>query len=170
VVVVALPGAVLQSALRESRARAPAPSPGFLQIDDRVVVGRDHTLEVLAGEAFDPARTYRVATVRVLFDGLDGITSLLAFREAHADRIPPADSGRELKLLVVDAFAMALWRSLGRFSAIDRDGDDRVTAEEIRAAASRVSRDVPHEMLLEGMMHLFDRDGDGAISRDEAGA
>jgi len=25
-------------------------------------------------------------------------------------------------------------------------------------------------MLLEGMMHLFDRDGDGAISRDEAGA
>jgi 2',3'-cyclic-nucleotide 2'-phosphodiesterase (5'-nucleotidase family) len=169
VVVVELPGAVLQSALRESRARAPAPSPGFLQIDDRAVVGSDHTIHHLAGEAFDPARTYRVATVRVLFDGLDGITSLLAFREAHGDRIPPADSGRELKLIVVDAFAMALWRALGRFSAMDIDGDDRVTTDEIRAAAARASHDVPHEMLLDGLIHLFDRDGDGVISRAEAG-
>jgi 2',3'-cyclic-nucleotide 2'-phosphodiesterase (5'-nucleotidase family) len=168
VVVVTLPGAVLQAALRESRARAPKPSPGFLQIDDRAVVGDDHTIEVLAGEAFDPARAYRVATVRVLFDGLDGITSLLAFREAHGERIPPADSGRELKLIVVDAFAMEFWRSLGHFSGIDLDGDDRVTADELRAAAARVSHDVPHEMLLEGVIHLFDRDGDGAISRDEA--
>jgi hypothetical protein len=109
-----------------------------------------------------------VATVRVLFDGLDGITSLLAFREAHGERIPPADSGRELKLIVVDAFAMEFWRSLGHFSGIDLDGDDRVTADELRAAAARVSHDVPHEMLLEGVIHLFDRDGDGAISRDEA--
>lgn len=168
VVVVDLPGAVLQSALRESRAHAPRPSPGFLQIDDRAVVDGDHTLRVLAGEAFDPARTYRVATVRVLFDGLDGITSLLAFREAHAARIPPTDSGRELKLIVVDAFALELWRSLERFAALDADGDERVTADEIRAAAARVSRDVPHEMLLEGLIHLFDRDGDGVISRDEA--
>ncbi|MFO0628951.1 MAG: 5'-nucleotidase C-terminal domain-containing protein [Polyangiales bacterium] len=168
VVVVELPGAVLQAALRESRARAPSPSPGFLQIDDRAEVADDGTLRTLAGEAFDPARTYRVATVRVLFDGLDGITALLAFREAHAERIPPADSGRELKLIVVDAFAMALWRSLGRFAAIDADGDARVTVDEIRAAAARVSRDVPHDMLLDGVIHLFDRDGDGAISRDEA--
>jgi hypothetical protein len=160
---------VLQSALRESRAHAPRPSPGFLQIDDRAVVSTVITrCRVLAGEAFDPARTYRVATVRVLFDGLDGIEPLLAFREAHAERIPPTDSGRELKLIVVDAFALELWRSLGRFAALDADGDDRVTADEIRAAAARVSRDVPHEMLLEGLIHLFDRDGDGVISRDEA--
>lgn len=167
VVVVDLPGEALQAALVESRARAPTPSPGFLQVDDGVVVGEGARVEAVAGEPFDPARSYRVATVRVLFDGLDGITSLQRFREAHPERVPPADSGRELKLIVLEAFAMDLWRSLGEFSAIDRDLDERVSVDELREAVARVTHDVPHERLIEGVLRLFDRDGDRALSRAE---
>lgn len=169
VVVAEMPGAVIQAALIESRARAPVASPGFLQVDGGVVVGEGARIESVAGEPFDPARSYRVATVRVLFDGLDGITSLLRYREAHPERVPPADSGRELKLIVLEAFAMDLWRSLGGFDAVDRDRDARISVDELREAVAQVTHDVPHERLLEGVLRLFDRDGDRVLSRAEVG-
>jgi hypothetical protein len=132
VVAVTMPGDVLQDVLRASRSKAPRAAPGFLQADDGVRVTDDNTLVTVAGAPFDPARMYTVATVRVLFDGMDGIAPLVAYAHAHPERIPPRDTGRELKMLVVDAFARALWAELGPFDSLDLDGDDRVTAADLR--------------------------------------
>lgn len=168
VVVAVMPGRALREAVASSRARAPTPSPGFLQLDDGAVVGEDNVLREVAGAAFDDAREYRVATVRVLFDGMDGIEALVRFRNEHPERIPPADSGRELKLIVVEAFAMDLWRAIGPFSEIDTDGDDAVSADELRAAVARVTQSAPSSLLIDSVIRTLDADGDRRISRAEA--
>lgn len=170
VVVVEMPGAVIESAIVQSRARAPLASPAFLQVDHGVSLRGDHTIASVGGAPFDPAKTYRVATVRVLFDGLDGITSLLRYREAHPERVPSADSGRELKLIVLEAFAIELWQSLGGFDAVDLDRDARISVDELRTAAERVTKNVPHPRLLDGVLKLLDRDRDGSISAIESHA
>lgn len=170
VVAVTMPGDVLQDVLRASRSKAPRAAPGFLQADDGVRVTADNTLVTVAGAPFDPARTYTVATVRVLFDGMDGIEPLVAYARAHPERIPPRDTGRELKMLVVDAFARALWAELGPFDTLDLDGDDRVTADDLRGAIAAATRAPAQPLLVEGLLRAFDADGDGAISRAEAAA
>ena len=152
VVAVTMPGDVLQDVLRASRSKAPRAAPGFLQADDGVRVTDDNTLVTVAGAPFDPARMYTVATVRVLFDGMDGIAPLVAYAHAHPERIPPRDTGRELKMLVVDAFARALWAELGPFDSLDLDGDDRVTAADLREAIAAATRAPAQPLLVEGLL------------------
>ena len=170
VVVVSMPGEVLQDAVRASRSRSPRPAPGFLQADDGVEVTADNTLMRVADAPFDPARTYAVATVRVLFDGMDGIAPLVAFARSHPTQIPPRDTGRELKMLVVDAFAWSLWAELGPFDVLDRNGDAAVCADELREGIAQATRAPAQPLLVEGLMRALDTDGDGVISQDEADA
>lgn len=94
----------------------------------------------------------------------------MAYARAHPERIPPRDTGRELKMLVVDAFARALWAELGPFDTLDLDGDDRVTADDLRGAIAAATRAPAQPLLVEGLLRAFDADGDGAISRAEAAA
>ncbi len=170
VVTVLMPGAVLQEAVRASRSHSPRPAPGFLQVDDGVTVGDDGALVRVAGQPFDPARTYAVATVRVLFDGMDGITPLVEFARSHPERIPPRDTGRELKLLVVDAFSRSLWAQLGPFASIDHNGDARVCVDELRRAVAEATQAPAQPLLVEGLLRALDADGDGFISQAEAEA
>lgn len=157
VVVVSLPGAVLVEAIAASRAHAPAESGGYLQVDDR-----------LATAGVDPGRTYRVATVRDLFLGMDHIEPLVRWAKANPDALPPAGSGREVKLVLVESCALALWRTLGGFDAIDANGDGRVTLEEIEAAIARVRHEAPSEVAAKLVLQALDRDRSGAVTPDEA--
>jgi len=157
VVVVSLPGAVLAEAITASRAHAPAESGGYLQVDDR-----------LATTTVDPARTYRVATVRDLFLGMDHIDPLVRWAQANPSALPPAGSGREVKLVLVESCALALWRSLGGFDAIDANGDGRVTLEEIEAAIARVRHEAPSEVAARLVLQALDRDHSGTVTPDEA--
>jgi 2',3'-cyclic-nucleotide 2'-phosphodiesterase (5'-nucleotidase family) len=138
VVVVRLPGRVLADAVAFSRAKSPVESGGFLQVDDALLVtGGDHRVTHVGGAPLDPDRDYRVAMVRELLLGMDHIEPLVRFAASHPERIPPATSGREAKLVLVSAFSVALWRGLGGFDAIDANGDGVVTLEELTAALSR---------------------------------
>jgi 2',3'-cyclic-nucleotide 2'-phosphodiesterase (5'-nucleotidase family) len=157
VVVVALPGPVLADAIAASHAHAPAEWGGYLQVDDR-----------LATAPIDPARTYRVATVRDLFLGMDHIEPLVRWAQANPAALPAAGSGREVKLVLVESCALALWRSLGGFDAIDANGDGRVTLEEIEAAIARVRHEAPSEIAAKLVLQALDRDHSGVVTPDEA--
>lgn len=167
-VVVPIPGAVLAEVVAFSRARAPVEYGGFLQVDDRVLVA-DGTNELVAvaGAPFDPSREYRVALVRNFFDGLDGIEPFVRFAKEHPTRIPRVDSGRDVRLVLVCAFARDIWRKLGGFAAIDVDGDGSVTPAEVAAALEHARGERAQEATAGLVVTTLDRDHDGVISREE---
>jgi 2',3'-cyclic-nucleotide 2'-phosphodiesterase (5'-nucleotidase family) len=144
IVVARLPGRVVAEALAASRARAPAESGGFLQVDDRMRVedGTNKLLE-LAGAPLEDNRDYRIALVRDLFGGMDHQEPLLAFAKAHPERVPPIESGRDIKHVLVHAFSLELWRQLGGFARVDANQDGVVSEEELAAAVARVTEEAP---------------------------
>ncbi|MGK3998238.1 5'-nucleotidase C-terminal domain-containing protein [Sorangium sp. So ce1024] len=170
VVVVAMPGRVVREAVAASRSRAPAQHGGYLQIDDRMATDAGGALIAIGGLPLVDDREYRIATVRGLLGGMDDIAPLVRFAQEHPEKVPPADSGREPKLVLVESFAVELWRQLGPFESIDEDRDGAVSAEELRAAVSRATSETPSEVVVGEMLRALDRDGDRRVSLEEAGA
>jgi 2',3'-cyclic-nucleotide 2'-phosphodiesterase (5'-nucleotidase family) len=169
VVVARLPGSVLRDAVAASRAHAPVESGGFLQVDDGMRVDEaSHRVTHVAGAPLDPARDYRVAIVRELLLGMDHIEPLVAFGREHPERVPPAGSGREIKLVLVESFARSLWRQLGGFAAIDADHDGVVTEAEIEAALARSSPAASSPITAQLVLGALDASHDGVVSREEA--
>jgi 2',3'-cyclic-nucleotide 2'-phosphodiesterase (5'-nucleotidase family) len=169
VVVARLPGAVVASAIRASRAHAPAESGGFLQVDDGITIAHDgNTVLAIAGEPLSLSREYDVALVRNLLTGLDHIEPLVRFATQFPARVPPVGSGREIKLVLVDAFSVDLWRHLGGFDAVDLDHDGMVTEPELAAAIGRATATAPSDVAAELVLHAIDGDRDHAISREES--
>jgi 2',3'-cyclic-nucleotide 2'-phosphodiesterase (5'-nucleotidase family) len=164
VVVARLPGRLVREAVAASRANAPADSGGFLQVDDRMRVEEPaHLVTTIAGAALDPEREYRVAVVRELLLGMDRIEPFVRFAAEHPERIPPAGSGREIKLVLVESFARSLWRRLGGFDAVDANHDGVVTASELESA---LRSPVTAQLVL----HALDTRHDDVITRDEVDA
>jgi 2',3'-cyclic-nucleotide 2'-phosphodiesterase (5'-nucleotidase family) len=169
VVVARLPGGVIKEAVAASRAHAPAESGGFLQIDDRMLAPNDVVTHIDAAP-IDEGREYKVALVRNLFLGLDHIEPLTRFAREHSAAVPQEGSGREVKLVLVDACAVKLWEQLGGFDAVDVDHDGRVTELEIEAAVARATGDAPSAITAGLVIHAIDANHDESISRDEATA
>ena len=167
-VVARLPGAVIRAAIAASRARAPAESGGYLQVDDRMRVDPGNQLIEIAGQPLDPAREYRVALVRDLFSGMDHQEPLLQFAQAHPERIPPADSALEIKHVLVAAFSRALWSRLGGFEQVDLNHDGVVTEEELAQAVARAIGEPPSPLAATLLMDALEGHGAHTLSRNEA--
>ncbi|MBX3208022.1 MAG: 5'-nucleotidase C-terminal domain-containing protein [Labilithrix sp.] len=173
IVVVPLPGVVIRDAVAASRAKAPVESGAFLQVDDRMTVsdGPEHTVLAIDGAPLELEREYHVAIVRQLLFGLDRVEPLVRWAEANPSLVPPADSGREPKMVLVQSFALGIWRDLGGFDAVDADGDDQVTPSEIAAAmAKRHPSQAPSRVLADILVGAIDTDADRIISRADAAA
>ncbi|WP_437812656.1 5'-nucleotidase C-terminal domain-containing protein [Sorangium sp. So ce1078] len=170
VVVVRMPGRVVREAVAASRSRAPAQHAAYLQLDDRMATDDRGVLTTIGGLPLVDDRTYRIALPRALLGGMDDIAPLVRFAEEHPDEVPPADSGREPKLVLVESFAVELWRQLGTFEAIDADRDGRISADELRSAVSRATSETPSEVVVGEMLKALDRDGDRLVTRGESGA
>jgi 2',3'-cyclic-nucleotide 2'-phosphodiesterase (5'-nucleotidase family) len=168
-VLVHMPGQVLRDAVSTSRALAPVESGGYLQVDDGVVVDETGRGVVsVAGAPLDLGRAYKVVTVRSFFSGMDHIEPLVAFAKQHPEQIPPATTGRELKEALVEALALALWRKLGGFDALDTDRDGRVSEADVAAALSRLIGQQASPLTVTLVMNAVDKNHDHEISRDEA--
>jgi 2',3'-cyclic-nucleotide 2'-phosphodiesterase (5'-nucleotidase family) len=163
--VVAMPGAVLAAAIAFSRSFAPEERGCFLHTDDR-----------LLPEAIDPARTYRVALVRNLLFGMDHIAPLVDWARgvgvaSGPPSLPPAGAGREVKVVLIQAFGEALWRLLcappGSFDGIDTDHDGVVTEAELHAALL-AKTGISSEMTTTLVKSALDTNRDGVIDRSEA--
>jgi len=168
IVVVSLPGRVVREAIASSRSRGEAGA--FLQLDDRAATDPDHHLVALAGLPLDDDRDYRVATVRNLFDGMDHIEPLRRFALDFPSKIPPHGSGRDVKLLLVDAFARAFWAQLGPFDSLDTNHDGSIDPEEIAAAVARVTAEPASAITVELLLKALDTNHDRKVSRSESEA
>jgi len=167
-VVVAMPGRVVREAVAASRATAPAESGSYLQTDDGVVVEEPaHRVVALRGAPLDEARDYRVAIVRNLLEGMDHIEPLVRFAKEYPERLPEVGTGRDVKVVLVEAFARALWHGLGGFDAVDADHDGKVTPDEIALAVSRISHSQPSPVAAGLLLNAIDVKHQGAITRDE---
>jgi 2',3'-cyclic-nucleotide 2'-phosphodiesterase (5'-nucleotidase family) len=170
IVVVRMPGRVVREAVTASRAMAPAESGAFLHVDDRVVVEEPgNRVVAMAGAPLEDGRLYAVAIVRNLLDGMDHIEPLVRFAHEHPDLVPPVGSGREVKIVLVDAFARALWRTLGGFDAVDANHDGRVTQNEIADAVARLTHRERSEIGAALVLNALDVKHQGSITRDELG-
>lgn len=171
VVVAPIPGRVLREAIAASRAHAPAESGGFLQVDDRMIVAEPGAaLTTVAGAPLDEARTYRVALVRNLFEGMDHIEPLVRFARESPAAIPPVGSGRDVKVVLVEAFSRELWKQCGPFDAIDENHDGVVDAREIADAIARATAEPASPITVELLLRTLDIDHDHQISRADAEA
>jgi 2',3'-cyclic-nucleotide 2'-phosphodiesterase (5'-nucleotidase family) len=168
-VVASLPGKVLREAVAASRAHAPAESGGFLQVDDRMTVEEPgHALVAVAGAPLADDRVYRIAVMRELLRGMDHIEPLVRFAQELPARVPPAGSGRDVKLVLVQALCLSLWRQLGPFDAIDTDHDGAIDAGELAAAVARFTAEPASDLTVELILSAVDADHDHRISRHEA--
>lgn len=171
IAVVALPGRVVRDAVRASRAQAPQESGGFLQVDDRMRVEQPgDALVEIAGEPISDERIYRIAIMRNLMTGMDHIEPLVQYAKAVPACLPAEGSGREIKVVLVDAFSRELWRQLGSFESLDTDQDGSISGSEIAAAVSRVTAAPASKITVEILMRTLDADHDQMISREEAQA
>jgi 2',3'-cyclic-nucleotide 2'-phosphodiesterase (5'-nucleotidase family) len=156
VVTLSMPGRVLRNVIESSRARAPTPWAGFLQVDDGVTVEAQRVVSV-CGAPIEDQREYRVALLRLLLDGLDGIEALTSFINKNPERVPPPDCGREIKMVMLDTFAIDLWRTLGAFDHVDTNRDGRVCAEELRHAIAMHAREPVPDLLFEALLRTLGR-------------
>ncbi|HEY1954282.1 MAG TPA: 5'-nucleotidase C-terminal domain-containing protein [Polyangiaceae bacterium] len=153
IVVVRMPGRTIRDAVAASRARE---SGAYLQIDD-----------ALRLDTVEDDRDYRVATVRNLLEGMDHIEPLVRFAKDFPDRIPPQNTGRDVKHVLVDAFAVQLWRKLGGFDDIDENRDGVITEPEIAKALARVTQNAPSHVAAQLLLHAIDANADSVITPSE---
>jgi 2',3'-cyclic-nucleotide 2'-phosphodiesterase (5'-nucleotidase family) len=173
--VVRMSGRVVRDAIAMSRAGAKSNaaegSNAYLQVDDRMTVeGPDDVVTAIGGLPIDLERDYRIATVMGLLGGMNGIEPLLRHAQERPDTVPPRDSGREIKVILVDAFSVELWKHLGSFGDIDADRDGVVTSRELESAIVRTTAEAPSEIVVHDVLRILDTDGDGTITRAEAEA
>lgn len=169
--VVSMPGRVVRDAVAMSRAAARDGANGFLQVDDAMIVtDPGDAVTTIGGRPIDPDRQYRIATVLGLLGGMNAIEPLIRHAKERPESVPPRDSGREIKVILVDAFSLELWRQLGRFDDIDADHDGLVTPLEIEAAITRATTEAPADVVVNDVIRMLDADGDGTITREEAAA
>ena len=100
--------------------------------------------------------------------GMDHIDPLVDYAKNHPTRLPPEGSGRDIKLVLVDAFSVSLWQQLGQFAGIDSDGDGSVSARELAHAVSRVTAQPASPITVDLVMKAVDQNHDGVISREES--
>jgi hypothetical protein len=153
-------------AVLASRAHAPLESGGYLQVDDCMFVKEpEHLVTQIAGAPLEPEREYGVALVRDLFLGLDHIEPLVRFAREHPEKVPPAGAGRGVKMVLVDAFSVALWETLGGFDAVDANHDGVVTLEELEAAVAKATEEAASPVTAGLLIHALGDDQGHVISR-----
>ena len=171
VVVAVIPGRVLRDAILVSRSRAPQGSGAFLHVDDRMQVSdAGNLLTHVAGEPLDPDRGYRIALVRNLLTGMDHIEPLETYGTQHPECVPPEGSGREVKVVLIDAFSRELFARLGHFELLDTDRDGKLSEAELSAAVSRLTSAPASPITIDLLLRAIDGNADRAISREEADA
>lgn len=119
------------------------PNPGWMQFCDAVSVDADGLIATIGGEPIDEKRVYRVGSTSDFTRKSDGKT-IGEYFEAHPELVPEHDTGFPPHALLMKFWAEKMWERI--FASLDKDQNDELSADELRA---------------------LDKDGDGGLSRDE---
>ena len=176
ITVVDLPGRVIDAMVSHTRAFAlqkpPVEKGGYLQTDDGVRWdAASNAVLAISGAPLDPDRVYSVGVSHGMLDGLDNVVPLLAFKSsapAGHSVFKPSEAGFEAKHLVVSHFSQLLLfdvlKRSGGFEGLDKDGDDRLTKEELAVGLGdrKTTR-----ILVDNLFSCADKNGDGTITKSE---
>ena len=176
ITVVDLPGRVIDAMVSHTRAFAlqkpPVEKGGYLQTDDGVRWdAASNKVLAISGAPLDPDRVYSVGVSHGMLDGLDNVVPLLAFKSSAPPShsvFKPSEAGFEAKHLVVSHFSQLLLfdvlKRSGGFEGLDKDGDDRLTKEELAVGLGdrKTTR-----ILVDNLFSCADRNGDGTITKSE---
>jgi len=171
-VVMHMPGSVLQASLSHSRAGDPAlERRGYLQVDAGVHVdetdGAGHTILSVDGKPFDPAADYVVALPRNLLKGIFNITPLVEFAEQRPHGLGSEDDYVPALNLVLMHKSNQIWRSLGSFEQLDLDQDGVLSREEITIGLRARLGIEPSSVMIDNVIRAIDSDASDSISRAE---
>uniref|UniRef100_A0A7S4BPL4 EF-hand domain-containing protein n=2 Tax=Chrysotila carterae TaxID=13221 RepID=A0A7S4BPL4_CHRCT len=169
-VVVRMPGNVLQDAISASRAGKPEEEKrGFLQTDDGVAIdeAQAHTVLSVGGRQFNKDAVYNVALPRNLLKGIFDIRPLVDFANAHPEAMANEDAYVPAVNLILMHQAKQIWRRLGDFDEIDLDGNQQLDRDEIATALEKRLGTKPSQILLDNVIRAIDTDHSGTIDRDE---
>jgi hypothetical protein len=159
IAVIPLSGKVVKAAVEYSRAKSflspPQETGGYLQVDeDMEWDSHGNVLLKIGGKPLEPEKMYNIAVVLLSLHGMNKNQPLIDWSEEHADLVPPTDSARPAKNLIIDFYCKEIWRGLQAlmsFDEIDEDASGELTAEEVRSVACRIlGQDVPDIMVRSG--------------------
>jgi len=195
--IVELPGHLIEESVRASRLGTDA-RPFFLHLDaDAVGTGEGEAwvLSEVDGEAFDRARTYRVATYQFLLNGMGSIQPLYSYVQERS-LCPALDSCLPIKHFVIDASMRTAWRELlgcwngasnghspgrspqgtpsqavrrclrAKFEAIDEDHDGYIDASELATFLDARGRG-GCQQLVKFLIQSLDQNSDGRVDLKE---
>jgi len=160
VVVVQLPGHVIEDSVMSSRSNPEEPNPGFLHSDGLARFEPFPSLRCLEinGQPFQRGHVYSVGLPVCLLQGMNGIQPLTAFGQKHYSNLTE-DDGVPGKQLVLEACAKDSWRvAMGLATWEDCDHEGAGVPE---ATVCRRLKEVFSQM---------DNNGDGVLSKAELGA
>ena len=105
-------------------------------------------------------------------NGRRSVPDLLRMSRAVArerpDRVPAPDSGRGIRLVLVDSFALDLWHQFVRFDEADTNHDEQVDSRELTDALARATSEAPSRLVADLVIDALDTDHDRQISRRES--
>ena len=168
--VVNLPGHVLEATIAGSRRRAlesKEASGAYLHGCSNIQFSDDTMkLEYVAGETFQPNRSYLTALPFLLLSGLDNHTPLLEW--AQVNGIQPKhgeESGIPAKMIIINVFSMLLWLQLGSFEDIDKNKDGVVCRQDVKKRVLEVyGDDTVADLVVNSIFSVADMNNDGTIS------
>ena len=179
--VINLPGDVINKSVAYTRGFAlrkpPVEGGGFIQSDDSVEWdAATNTVVSIGGRPLDLQRMYRVALFHGMITGIDKIVPLIEYRESCPPNDPNVnkspESGIGAKELLTTYFSKQLLFNMIQsttFTAIDTDGDDHISKDELRAMAfSKYGKENGvGDMVVNNLFSIADLDGNGFISKGE---
>ena len=172
-VVVPVPGAILEAAIKFSRRNAPDVEDGFfLQLNDGVMVNAENDIISVRGKKFDPDVSYSLATIVDLGFGASN-DPLLKWATENSELIPSAEAGRGAKEIIFEYYCRLLWELLPSFEEMDTDKDGKLSKAEIYDAWKKrgiFSASMPETnttLVCNMLLVSLDKNSDGYITLDE---
>ena len=167
-IVVPLPGAVIEAALVHSRSgtlqQPVMESGGYLHTCNNICYSeQDRRVVSILGEPYNAERTYLVAIPLLIFEGLDNHVPILEWASTTT-YIPSKSAATPAKLVIVRVFSALLWLHMGSFIDIDADMNGVLTKDEIRTRASEVYGEVLADMVVENVLAVADMNNNGTVS------
>jgi len=186
-VVVDVPGSVIQQAIQYSRTNGvhSEEKRGFLQVSGNVHISNptisgpfgneqnekvSDTIESVGSSKFNPEKVYAVALPRNLMTGFCGIKPLVSYIQDNPARMPDSDVFIPAFDLVIQRCSKKIWQQLGSFSDISKMSDTISRKELRRHVEKELGRAYTTDHLIDQLMQVGDLNGDGKISNEEFNA